>query len=241
MAALVRCTIACTWSLESVDAVLRLDEHRRRRVLLLRHEHRVLRDGEADGCRLDALHRADRRAQLALHRALVGDGLLELRRGHAHLVEQRVAAGVRRRQAGRRGLEPLVVDLLLRHQDRAAAVGELVRNTVGLQLVDDARGVRRGQPGEQRACTAAAPPTASGPVTPSTSTATPMIAMVRCANENPRIVSPIRRKKLVTCEASGLHPHDLVERVDGLVTHGGHQLQRRPARATRRSWRCGCR
>ena len=50
------------------------------------------------------------------------------------------------RQARRGGLEPLVVDVVLRDQDGGAAVGQLVRDAVGLELVDDGVGVRGRSP-----------------------------------------------------------------------------------------------
>jgi hypothetical protein len=76
--------------------------------------------------------------------------LLELAGGDRLLVEQRVPGVGARGQALAAHLQPQVVDGLVGDQDRAAAVGELVGDAAGVELVDDRRGVGGGQVGEQR-------------------------------------------------------------------------------------------
>src|SRR5207302_1636752 len=66
------------------------------------------------------------------------------------LVQQRVPGVRLRRQALAAHLQPQVVHLALRYHDRPAAVGQLVRGTAGVELVDDRARVRRGQVAEQR-------------------------------------------------------------------------------------------
>ena len=100
MPAETRWTIDWTCAASSVGAALGLDEDGRRRVGRLGDEDGLLGHRELDGRGLDAVDRADGLGELALHRALQGDLLLELRGGHAHVVQQRVAAAVGRRRAG---------------------------------------------------------------------------------------------------------------------------------------------
>ncbi len=126
------------------------DEDGRGRVGLLGDEHGLFGEGELHGRGLDALHRADGLGELALHRTLVGGGLLELRGAHAHLVEERVAAVARGGQAGRGRLEAHLVDGVLRDHDRRTAVGELVGDPGGVELLDDGARVGRGEARVQR-------------------------------------------------------------------------------------------
>ena len=97
-----------------------------------------------NGRGLDAFHRADGLGEFAFHRTLVGNLLLEIGGGHAHVVKQRVAAFGRRDVLGAE-LDPQVVDLVLRHHDRAAAAREFVLHTIGAQRIDHGLRIRRRQ------------------------------------------------------------------------------------------------
>jgi hypothetical protein len=98
----------------------------------------------------DPLEGLQRLGQLALERPLVLHLLLELAGGDALLVEQRVPGVGARRQALAAHRQPQVVDRVVGHHDRRAAVGELVGDAGRVELVDDRRRVGRREVGEQR-------------------------------------------------------------------------------------------
>ena len=125
-------------------------QHRRGGLVLRGGEHVLLRDREVHDRGLHTVDRLQRLVQLGLQPARVGHVLLQVGRGHALAVEHRVAAVAVVHQALAGHRHPQVVHLGLRHQDRRAAVAELVLHVVGLQLLDDRVGVGAGQVAEQR-------------------------------------------------------------------------------------------
>ena len=127
-----------------------LDEDRRGGRLLLVGEQLVLREREVHDRGLDGVERLDGGLELPLHGPLVAGLLLELGGGEVLLVEDRVAARALAGEALAAEPDPGVVHVGAGHEDRRAAVAELVRRAVGLELLDDRGGVRRRDVGEQR-------------------------------------------------------------------------------------------
>jgi hypothetical protein len=126
-----------------------LDQDRGARLLVGVGEHVLGRDDQVDGGAVDALDGLDGLGQLAFHRALEVDPLAELAGGHALLVQQGVAVGAAGRQALGAGVQAGLVDLVARHHDRGAAVGQRVGDALGVQLLGDGRRVGRVQVAEQ--------------------------------------------------------------------------------------------
>ena len=100
--------------------------------------------------RLDAAELADRAAELALERALVVEPLQEVGLAERLLVEDLEAHPAPFGQAAAREREPQLVLALRRHQHRPAAVLELEGHLLGLEGLDDRRGVALREIREQR-------------------------------------------------------------------------------------------
>ena len=126
-----------------------LDKDGRGGVRRLGYEYRLLRQRKLDGRRAHSVHRADGPRQLTLKSPLVGDLLLELGGCHRHPVKQGVAGVGVGEQAFRCDLQAGVVQLAVRHQDRATAGRQLIRHTRGVEFVNDRCGVRGRKVGEQ--------------------------------------------------------------------------------------------
>jgi hypothetical protein len=117
--------------------------------VLLVGEDLLLRKRQVYDGRVDAVDGLDRLGELALHRPLEVGLLLELGGVQALVVEELVAAstaGVGRQPLARQR-DPRGVDVRARHHDRAAAAGDLVGNTLGVELLDHRAGVLAGEVG----------------------------------------------------------------------------------------------
>jgi hypothetical protein len=130
-------------------ARLQVEQDRGGRVLLVAHEHRGLGQRQMHARRADGGQRLDRIGQFAFQRALVIDLLDELRGAQLLVLEQFEADVAGARQALRRQLQADAVDLVGRHQDRAAAFRKLVFDPHLVQRGGDRAAILVGRVGEQ--------------------------------------------------------------------------------------------
>ena len=128
---------------QRVAGLERDEDGRAGRVRVVQRERLVGREGHVDLRAADAADGVDRLLQLALDGLEVVGLLGQLGGRQALLVEQCQADGALGRQAGLGRGQPLLVDVVLRHEDRRPAVLQLVRDVVGRQLLGD----RRRRPG----------------------------------------------------------------------------------------------
>ncbi len=126
-------------------ARIQIDEHRRRWRFLVAHEHGWLRNRQMHARRLHRRNRFDRAFQLAFERALIVDLLGELADAELLVVHQFEADRAALRQSLRCKAQAHLMHLLGRHEDRAAGLGELVRNVRLLERRDDGAAVAVGQ------------------------------------------------------------------------------------------------
>src|SRR5439155_4219394 len=118
-----------------------LHDPRRRRPPVLGDEQGALGQRQVDARGLDAAELTDRAAELALERALVVQTLEEVGLPEALLVEDLEADAAALGEATAREREAHLVLPLGRHEHRAATVLELEGDLLGLQSLDDRRGV----------------------------------------------------------------------------------------------------
>ena len=145
------CAIASDLAFVEHASRVEIDHDRGGREFLFTHEHGRLRNGEMHARRLHRRNRADRLFEFAFQRALVVDLLGELADAELLVVHQFEADRAVLRQALAREPQTRFVDLLRRHQDRAARIGDLVRNVALLERGNDCAAVAVGQVGEQHA------------------------------------------------------------------------------------------
>ena len=98
---------------------------------------------------LHAVERADGARQLTLQRALERHALRLLGGAQSLAIEDLEADATGERRAAGHERQPDVVHAVRGHADRGAAVGELIVDLLLLELGDDARGIRLGEPAEQ--------------------------------------------------------------------------------------------
>jgi hypothetical protein len=130
-------------------ARVQVQQHRRGRLLLLAHEHGVLRHGQVDARGLHRGDGLDGAGHLAFQRALEVHLLEKLRHAQLLVFHQLETDAAALGQALGSQLQAHVVDLFGRHQDGDAAIRIFVRHVELLQRGDDGAAVLVGEVGEQ--------------------------------------------------------------------------------------------
>ena len=122
-----------------------------------------LREDEVDPGLVHAADVLDRPRQLAFEGALVVQLLHEVRHAERAPVEELVADGALRDEAGARELEAEVVDGVALDVDGRAALAEVVRDVLLPELLDDLGGVGGVEPAEEEGVVRPVGPVRHGP------------------------------------------------------------------------------
>lgn len=127
---------------------VQVEHHRRRRLLLVAHEHALLGDGDMHARRLDRADSLDGARQFTFDGALVVDLLGKLADAELLVVHQFEADATGLGEPLRRQLQTDIVDFVGRHRDHAAAT-DLIGHVHLLQGSRDLAAIAVGQIGEQ--------------------------------------------------------------------------------------------